>query len=199
MVIKRKNLDKGIMEYYDTESEKVVGWKKIHPKRPKKPRDPYHQTAAATKKRLELHAKASVQKATFKDICMKLSQGQTITQILKEEGMPHFTTFHLWLHENPGMREEYRLAKEFKTHALADEALQVARDSKKKTVLQDRLRIDTLKWTAEVTNPKDYGKQTKIVGDADAPVTFLIDTGIRREEPKVIEMDSKKIGSDEES
>lgn len=52
--------------------------------------------------------------------------------------------------------------------------------------------MDTYKWAAEVNNPEQFGKRTKVVGDASNPVVFVIDTGIRRDE-KVVETIQEKI------
>ena len=41
-------------------------------------------------------------------------------------------------------------------------------------------KISALQWAAEKGNAERFGTKTKIVGDKNAPVVFVIDTGIRR-------------------
>ena len=45
-----------------------------------------------------------------------------------------------------------------------------------------KLRTDLYKWGAEKANPNEYGVQTKITGDNNAPLQIVVDTGIKREE-----------------
>ena len=43
-----------------------------------------------------------------------------------------------------------------------------------------KLRADMVKWVASKYHPEMFGDRTKVVGDAAQPVSFVIETGIRR-------------------
>jgi len=51
----------------------------------------------------------------------------------------------------------YRRARVLMGNALAEEAIQIARDSVNDTVMVDRLTVDTLKWASSKAAPQDYG------------------------------------------
>lgn len=46
--------------------------------------------------------------------------------------------------------------------------------------IDEKVRIETYKYMADKGNPESYGNRTKITGDKNSPLTFLLDTGIRR-------------------
>lgn len=73
-------------------------------------------------------------------------------------------------------REMYKQAKRDRAEYLYDKALVVAEESG-----NDRLVVDTMKWSAEKGDPSEFGNKTTVSGDKDNPLQIVIDTGIRRE------------------
>ena len=49
-----------------------------------------------------------------------------------------------------------------------------------RNAIDEKVRIETYKYMADKGNPDSYGNRTKLTGDKNAPLTFLLDTGIRR-------------------
>ena len=45
---------------------------------------------------------------------------------------------------------------------------------------EERGNLDALKWSAEKGNPEKYGPRIKHSGDKNSPLSFVLDTGIRR-------------------
>lgn len=83
-----------------------------------------------------------------------------------------------WKRERPEFAAALRMAKQERGEILRDRAVDTALDS-----IDTKLKVETLKWAAEKDAPEDYGQRTKITGDKNNPIGFIIDTGIRRELP----------------
>lgn len=120
-------------------------------------------------------------KVTRELILERVSAGDSVREIGKTEGFPPAATIFQWMRNYSEFRAQMKAAREIRGFAAEDEALEIARDAKEHNVQSSRLKVDTLKWVAEVNNPEIYGKKTKVIGDPNAPVSFLIDTGIRRD------------------
>jgi hypothetical protein len=122
-----------------------------------------------------------------------LIEGHTLMDICKRDGFPPRGVVYAWRTKYKEFDERCKKAKELRAEAFHDKAIYVAEESKKSTVHSDRLKVDTYRWAAEVGRPSEYGKQTKITGDPDAPVGFVISTGIERtQEPVQIDPSSEK-------
>lgn len=127
-------------------------------------------------------------------------KGKTISQICKFKGYPQAFNFYKWLERNEDLRLQYNHAKKCRADALHDKALAIAdKDIGKDEAPGERLKADILMWGAEVNNPDIYGKRTKVTGDANAPIAFIIDTGIRRVgDEGVINAESKTLPDEDE-
>lgn len=108
------------------------------------------------------------------EILMKLSMGETLNEICKENDKPSTATVYKWLRETPGLREQWEIAKEQKSHHLMEEALDLARTLKPemkagKVILEVPLnrsravdiRIKALMEMAARLNPKAYGPRNQ--------------------------------------
>lgn len=115
-------------------------------------------------------------------ICAKVMEGYTVKEIGKMQGFPPDYVIYSWVSKYPEFAADVKKAKKMRAEIFADEVIGIARSTSKDTVLEDRLKSELLKWGAEVGDPEQFGKKTKITGDARQPVAFLIDTGIRRAE-----------------
>lgn len=114
-------------------------------------------------------------------IVQMVMEGATLVQISKIPGMPPYYTICRWLSDQKvDFQKRYREAKKIRAEIMADAALETARNSKDYRISEDRLKVETLKWAASVDNPDEYGNKTKISGDPDRPVAFLISTGVPR-------------------
>lgn len=116
-------------------------------------------------------------------IAQQISEGKTMSAILKQEGMPSYSTVLRWLRSNSEFKadiEEARIARAEVTH---DEIVDIAH------TLPDVSEIDSeklmkkaqlLKWSAEKSDPARFGGKGK--EQQTGAVQIIINTGISREE-----------------
>jgi len=126
-------------------------------------------------------------------ICQKLSEGQTLREVCRNEGMPAESTVRGWaLDDREGFSAQYTRAREIGYLAMADELLEVADDGKNdwmerrddedkasyvlngEHVQRSRLRVDTRKWMLSKALPKVFGDKVtqEHVGDPEKPIRF---------------------------
>lgn len=114
------------------------------------------------------------------EICERLSNGESLRNICREEGKPSQSMIFRWLTKNEGFREQYAHAREAQAELLAAEILEIADDGKNDTyvdedgnrrtdqdvIARSRLRVDARKWIASKLKPKVYGDkvQTELTG-----------------------------------
>ena len=101
------------------------------------------------------------------EIVVRVSNGETLSQICKKGGMPGRDSFHSWVLAHPDLAKAWDAARRLKAHSLFDEALDMARDLKTRkfgrgdsaTVNALRVAVETLKWSASKLNPQEYGER----------------------------------------
>lgn len=102
-----------------------------------------------------------------------LSQGISLADLCREEGMPGRTVVYEWRDEDSqGFGERFARARNAGYDVIASDLRETARGRGESTkdVLRDKLIIDTdLKLLAK-WNPKKYGDRTIVAGDPDAPL-----------------------------
>jgi len=101
------------------------------------------------------------------EICERISDGESITDICAEDGMPKRTTIFRWLAKYDEFRNLYARAREEQADLIFDEVKKIAdecggeRDETGRyipdQVTKARLQIDTRKWQAAKLRPKVYG------------------------------------------
>lgn len=140
--------------------------------------------------------------AMKKHILDRYASGMTWAEACTGENLPGQRLVSRWLindypskrHKASDFREAKaaarQLYKAIKAEAAHDRVIELAEDVDEDNAQARRVQIDAHKWAAKVNDPANYGDKTQISGDANAPISFVIDTGIRREEP--IEIDTKK-------
>ena len=113
-------------------------------------------------------------------ICMMLSEGLSLRQILKADtvgALPAQSTVYEWLLRFPLFAEQYARAREEQADTNADEILDIAdemppefTDDKGRTYLDQTFiqwqknRIEARKWTAAKLRPKKYGDRVAVEG-----------------------------------
>lgn len=105
-------------------------------------------------------------------ICERLSAGETLLAICKDDDMPAEATVRAWaLDDYKGFSANYARARELGYSRLADELTAIA-DDKTGDAARDRLRVDTRKWLLSKALPKVYGDKIAHVGgsEADPPI-----------------------------
>ena len=129
------------------------------------------------------------------DVCVRLSDGESLKGICSDEDMPHRSTVFRWLGANQAFRDMYARAREEQADSLADEIVSIAdeectmvRSSKHSTkdddddgntevvfdssaVARNRLRVDARKWVAAKLKPRKYGEKVELEHSGEVRVS----------------------------
>lgn len=127
-------------------------------------------------------------------ICERLANGESLREICSDEDMPHKATVFRWLAVNQVFRDQYARAREAQADVLADETIAIADDGRNdwmekfgkdgeslgwqingEAVSRSKLRVDARKWFAAKLQPKKYGDRTTLAGDAENPLSFVME------------------------
>lgn len=130
-------------------------------------------------------------KALADTLCLRVACGEVLSRICREESMPDRATVWRWTEEHEDFRNSLRAARESGSHALIDEAVEIADDGRNdwmelqtksgvKVVLdrehvdRSKLRVETRKWLASKVAPRAYGDKvtTELTGPNGGPVQF---------------------------
>lgn len=106
-------------------------------------------------------------------ICSRLSAGEGVVSICKDEDMPGRTTFYRWLRVHPEFMANYVAAKEESADAMLEDMFDIA--ANEPDVKRARLQVDVRKWAASKLKPKKYGDRVVHSGDDDAPIAHKIE------------------------
>ena len=128
------------------------------------------------------------------DICKRLSEGQSLRTIVKDEKMPSSSTICRWLLDKryKDFWEQYEKARNIQAELMFEELLEIAddgtndwmereyKDGGSYTVVdqevlgRSRLRIDTRKWYLSKVVPKKYGDKLDLTTDGkELPTPIL--------------------------
>ena len=137
-------------------------------------------------------------------VCERMANGETLTEIAKDPGIPSYSTVMGWLWRDTSYREEflerYDEARQQQAEYYVDQNLTIADESREdyqikynkngdpyistnmENIQRSRLRIDTRKWFAEKMRPKKYGKTLAVTGEdgkplIPVPTTIVLDFG----------------------
>ena len=125
------------------------------------------------------------------EICTRISCGESLRQICREEKMPVHSTIYLWLLQNKQFSDNYARARDEQADTLADEIHALA-DEPPAEIVDDKgisrvdggwvtwqkNRVDARKWVASKLKPKKYGERQILAGDADNPLEMTVESKI---------------------
>ena len=96
------------------------------------------------------------------EICRRISSGESLRKVCRDEGMPPEATVRNWARVNhDGFAARYHDARIMCVESWSDEMIDIA--ERQDLDPQDkRVRIDTLKWLASKLNPRRYGDRLLI-------------------------------------
>ncbi|MEN9885611.1 MAG: hypothetical protein RL758_189 [Pseudomonadota bacterium] len=137
-------------------------------------------------------------------IIARLSTGEPLAQICRDDGFPHDDTVRNWMDADPVFAHAIARAREKGFDAIALDCLRIADDSSSDTietengprvnaefVARSRLRVDTRLKLLAKWDPKRYGDRTILAGDPEAPLSGLTDAEI---EAKAAALHAKRTG-----
>ena len=98
------------------------------------------------------------------EIATRIMNGEVLSEVLSEPGMPSYSTFAQWRLRYPGLQQAVETARAASAEFFEDEALGIARwliannsyTSTKVNALKTAL--DQLRWTAAKRNPARFGQ-----------------------------------------
>ncbi len=93
------------------------------------------------------------------EICRRVSEGESITDIMKDKDMPSGYTFYQWLEKKEGLAKEYTHAREQRAEFYAAEIISIADNAglTNEEINLARLKVDARKWIACKLHPRHYG------------------------------------------
>lgn len=92
-------------------------------------------------------------------ILARLSCGESLRSVCRDDDMPHLSTIYDWLGRHPEFAEQYARAKEESADAWAEKIADVADGtlSGEYDPQAARVAMDGYKWTASKLKPRKYG------------------------------------------
>lgn len=85
----------------------------------------------------------------------KIASGLTMAGLARELGISNLSLYH-WIKKDPDRQERFAQARALAADQWADECLDIADQTDNLNANADRLKIETRKWLAGVTNPDKY-------------------------------------------
>ena len=110
------------------------------------------------------------------EICARISEGESLAAVCRDDYLPSVRTVMRWLAENEAFRQDYTRAREAKADADADNIGDIAARvlSGEYDPQAARVAIDALKWAAAKMQPKKYGEKLELSGDDKSPLQIVI-------------------------
>jgi hypothetical protein len=141
-------------------------------------------TPVAPKKKMGRPSKYTPELAA--EICMRLSDGEPLRKICRDEHMPEWRTFYDWLARDKELSAQVARAREAGYQAMAEETLEIADnfhlgqtevldDKGSRVTIEDmlghrKLRIETRLKLLACWDPSKYGNRTVVAGDDKNPL-----------------------------
>ena len=126
--------------------------------------------------------------ALAEEICLRVSEGESMAAICREEAMPSKKTVLRWLEKHEGYRNQYERVKEMMVEFFAEEIIAIADDSSQDTITlpkggtrpnrewiaRARLRVNARQWLMARLMPKKYGEGAAVEdsGSVALPMTL---------------------------
>lgn len=113
------------------------------------------------------------------EICERLSVGEPLAQICREDHMPSDTTVRNWMNEDKAISSDIARARVAGFDYLASQCLQIAESPPERTatgsidtgsVQHAKLRIETRLKLLAKWDPKRYGEKLELSGDSENPL-----------------------------
>ncbi len=121
----------------------------------------------------------------FDEIIERLSAGEPLAAICRDDHMPGLTTVYDWMRkdESGALSERFARAREAGFDMIAQDTLRIADEPPPITehgstdggaVQHAKLRIETRLKLLAKWDPKRYGDRLELAGDAKAPLTVQV-------------------------
>lgn len=98
-------------------------------------------------------------------ICERISLGESLAAVCRDEGMPEERTIFRWLSQDAAFCQDYTRARELRADVHAEAIIDIA--DTEPDPAKARVRVDARKWYASKMNSKRYG-DAQMLKHADA-------------------------------
>lgn len=109
-------------------------------------------------------------------ICERLSSGESLRAICRDDDMPPEATVRRWvIDDREGFAAQYTRSRDLGLDAMADEVIEIA-DAMGRDPADKRIRFDARRWYLSKLAPKRYGDKVALTGgdENDKPLTVVI-------------------------
>jgi hypothetical protein len=99
-----------------------------------------------------------------KEICERMAEGETLTNICRDADMPAWTTLHDWKQADESFRQALTRAREQQAEVWAEEIMSISDDDlpTHEAIGRARLRMQSRQWLAGKYNPQFADKPTQV-------------------------------------
>lgn len=120
------------------------------------------------------------------EICQRLSNGEPLRQICRDDHMPAWQKIYEWMHKDPNLSGSIAHARDQGADAIAEDILNEINQEPERILSEGGGRIDSgyvqlVKMRAEIKlkllakwNPKKYGDAMKLTGSKDDPLQMEV-------------------------
>lgn len=120
---------------------------------------------------------SKVTPALMDEICDRLSKGEPMAQICRDDHMPDRATVWRWAEADDAFSQRIAHAREAGFDAIADDCLRIA-DDEEGDPQRDKLRVDTRLKLLAKWSPKKYGDKVDVAHSGQ--MSWVIETGVPR-------------------
>jgi len=129
-----------------------------------------------------------------REVCERLSDGEPLRQICRDEHMPAWTSIYAWAAQDKALSERIAQAREQGYDAIAEDLLAIADTplmgdtetssangltiTRQDMLGHRKLQIETRLKLLAKWNPKKYGDRQILAGDKDSPLEVKADLGV---------------------
>ena len=119
-------------------------------------------------------------------ICERVSQGEPVRKICRDEGMPSRATVYRWLLDNQDFQAAYAMAMQCRIDDMADECLEIADDASldmtldegemvldKEHVARTKLRLAERHWWLACISPRKYGRTPDLSESPSSAASYV--------------------------
>jgi hypothetical protein len=111
-------------------------------------------------------------------VCEAIRSGMTLQQLHGDMRFPPLSAIYFWKNNIPEFADKYAKATRDRAEYFHDEAIKAAMQiTSKDEVPVARLKVETLKWAAEVSDPERFKPKIESAG-VKGGVTVIIETGV---------------------
>jgi hypothetical protein len=99
-----------------------------------------------------------------KEICERMAEGETLTNICRDADMPAWTAVHDWKQADESFRQALTRAREQQAEVWAEEIMSISDDDlpTHEAIGRARLRMQSRQWLAGKYNPQFADKPTQV-------------------------------------